>query len=160
VIDVRGLRVGHAATHISRLLIGKHKPSFNPAGTTPTPPLPSPEDAPPPTLQPRALAVDGGDYVVVTNADKVTLTGDKWKKKLYRWHTGYPGGLKEVKAQDMLYKHPDSLIRRAVSKMVLLASSSSCCCCCCFSLDSPLWLLMPVLCADCSCPKTSCGGTG
>jgi len=93
VIDVRGLRVGHAATHISRLLIGKHKPSFNPA-------------------------VDGGDYVVVTNADKVTLTGDKWKKKLYRWHTGYPGGLKEVKAQDMLYKHPDSLIRRAVSKML------------------------------------------
>jgi len=62
--------------------------------------------------------VDGGDYVVVTNAEKVIFTGDKWKQKLYRWHTGYPGGLKEVKAKDMLQRHPDAIIRNAVSKMV------------------------------------------
>jgi len=56
--------------------------------------------------------------VVVTNAEKVVFSGEKWQQKLYRWHTGYPGGLKEVKAKDMFLKHPDSIVRKAVSGML------------------------------------------
>src|SRR5690606_10416571 len=56
--------------------------------------------------------VDNGDYVTVYNAEKVLFTGRKWIQKLYRWHTRYPGGLKEVQAKNMLKKYPDNLIRK------------------------------------------------
>jgi large subunit ribosomal protein L13 len=93
VLDAKGCKVGHLAGQIARILIGKHKPIYNPT-------------------------VDSGDYVVVKNVEKIIFTGDKWKQKLYRWHTRYPGGLKEVKAQDMLVKHPDLILRKAVSGML------------------------------------------
>jgi len=93
VLDAKGCRVGHLAVQIARLLLGKHKPIYNPL-------------------------MDCGDYVVVKNVEKVIFTGDKWKQKLYRWHTGYPGGLKEVKAKDRLMKHPDMILRRAVYGML------------------------------------------
>lgn len=93
VIDARGCKVGLLAGQIARILMGKHKPTYTPAYNT-------------------------GDYVVVKNAERVVFSGDKWQQKLYRWHTGYPGGLKEVKAKDMFLKHPDSILRKAVSGML------------------------------------------
>jgi large subunit ribosomal protein L13 len=55
---------------------------------------------------------------VVTNVDKVVFTGEKWRQKLYRWHTGYPGGLKEVPAWRMRERRPDSVLAKAVSGML------------------------------------------
>jgi len=92
-VDAAGHRVGRLSTQIAKLLMGKHKPSYNPAHDT-------------------------GDYVVVYNAEKVLFTGKKWLQKLYRWHTRYPGGLKEVPAKNMLYKHPDNIIHKAVKGML------------------------------------------
>ena len=73
-IDARGLVVGRLATVLSVLLMGKHKPNFTPSA-------------------------DNGDVVIVTNADKVNFTGKKWSQKVYRHHTGWPGGLREVVAE-------------------------------------------------------------
>jgi len=92
-VDAAGHRVGRLSTQIAKLLMGKHKPTFNPAH-------------------------DCGDFVVVYNTEKVLFTGNKWLQKLYRWHTRYPGGLKEVPAKNMLLKQPDNIIRKAVSGMV------------------------------------------
>jgi len=93
LVDATGHRVGRLANQISRLILGKHKPIYNPAADT-------------------------GDYVVVTNCDKILFTGKKWLHKLYRYHTGYPGGLREIQAKDMMYKKPDSILRRAVNGML------------------------------------------
>ncbi|KAL6079660.1 50S ribosomal protein L13 [Balamuthia mandrillaris] len=93
VIDAEGFRVGRLAEQIARLLQGKHKPIYSPT-------------------------VDNGDYVVVKNVEKLKFTGEKWEQKLYRWHTGYPGGLKEVSAKHMLRKHPDKILIKAVSGML------------------------------------------
>jgi large subunit ribosomal protein L13 len=92
-IDATGWRVGRLATEIASLLRGKHKPEFTPH-------------------------VDTGDFVIVTNVEKVVFTGRKLQQKLYRRHSGYPGGLKEVKAVDMLQKHPERVLEAAVRGML------------------------------------------
>jgi large subunit ribosomal protein L13 len=62
--------------------------------------------------------VDTGDFVIVINSDKVVLTGKKLDQKLYRWHTGHPGGLREVKYRDMMAKKPEEVVMHAVKGML------------------------------------------
>lgn len=93
LIDAEGQVLGRVATRIASLLRGKHKPNFTPH-------------------------VDCGDNVIVINADKVRLTGNKIDQKSYIRHTGYPGGQREVVAKDMLRKHPERLIEAAVKGML------------------------------------------
>ena len=76
VVDAENKVLGRLACEVAKILRGKHKPFYTPH-------------------------VDTGDYVVVVNADKVVLTGKKWAQKLYRWHTGYAGGFREVTAEKM-----------------------------------------------------------
>ena len=91
LIDAEGLVVGRLAVVIANRLRGKHKPSFTPH-------------------------VDCGDHVVVINADKVRLTGDKLKKKIYYKHTGYAGGIKQVTAEKVLQgKFPERVIERRLN---------------------------------------------
>lgn len=92
-VDAEGKTVGRLATEIARVLIGKHKSYFSPH-------------------------VDVGDFVVVTNVDKVVLTGKKPAQKMYRRHSGYPGGLKSTSAATMLDKHPARVLRFAVNGML------------------------------------------
>lgn len=92
-VDVKGRVLGQAATEIAQLLIGKNKPTYTPH-------------------------VDAGDCVVVTNAKLVELTRKKADKKVYRWYTGHPGGLKEISFKEMLSTKPDRVIRRAVKGML------------------------------------------
>lgn len=93
LVDLEGQPVGRAAAKIAAFLRGKHKPSFTPHADT-------------------------GDYVVVVNADKVVLTGNKWKDKHYHRHSNYVGGLTSTSAQDMLKKHPERIIEAAVRGMM------------------------------------------
>ncbi|WP_028457691.1 50S ribosomal protein L13 [Chloroflexus sp. Y-396-1] len=93
VIDASGKVLGRLATQISTLLRGKHKPTFTPS-------------------------VDGGDFVIVVNAEKIILTGRKPDQKIYYRHTGYPGGLKATPYKMMLAKHPDRILRLAVKRML------------------------------------------
>lgn len=93
VFDAKDQVVGRLATTIARVLVGKHKPTFT-------------------------RHVDTGDFVVVVNADKVALTGKKWTDKLYRDHSGYVSGLKTKTATEMLNKHPEEILRRAVWGML------------------------------------------
>ena len=93
VVDLEGLVLGRAASRIAAVLRGKHKATYTPN-------------------------VDTGDFVVVVNADKVRLTGDKMKDKLYRYHTEYPGGLRETPAEKLLASHPERLIQTAVKGML------------------------------------------
>jgi large subunit ribosomal protein L13 len=94
LIDAEGLVLGRLAVIIANILRGKHKPSFTPH-------------------------VDCGDHVVVINADKVQLTGNKLKQKIYYKHTGYAGGLKEVTAEKVLNgRFPERVLEKAVERMV------------------------------------------
>lgn len=93
VIDAAGWRVGRLATHIASILRGKHKPEFTPH-------------------------IDTGDFVVVINADKVEFSGKKLQNKMYYRHSGYPGGLKETTASDMLERHPERVLYYAVRGML------------------------------------------
>jgi len=93
LIDAKDKILGRLASKIAILLRGKHKPIFTPH-------------------------MDAGDYVVVVNADKVALTGDKLEKKMYYRHSGYVGGLKEIPAKEMLLRRPENLIRLAVKGML------------------------------------------
>lgn len=93
VVDAEGQTLGRLATQIARVLIGKHKPTFSPH-------------------------MDVGDFVVVLNADKVVVTGNKAESKEYIRHSRYPGGLKVVGFKDMLARHPERIIRGAVSGML------------------------------------------
>lgn len=93
VIDVADLVLGRVATRIAMVLMGKHKPDYTPFLKT-------------------------GDHVVVLNAEKVVLTGNKEEKKLYRHHTGYPGGLKETTAGNLRASHPERLVEFAVQRML------------------------------------------
>eukprot|EP00004_Rigifila_ramosa_P002364 TRINITY_DN12460_c0_g1_i1.p1 TRINITY_DN12460_c0_g1~~TRINITY_DN12460_c0_g1_i1.p1 ORF type:complete len:231 (-),score=42.78 TRINITY_DN12460_c0_g1_i1:101-718(-) len=86
--------VGRLASQAATLLMGKHKPIYHPT------------------------AVECGDRVIVVNASKAILTGDKLQQKLYRHHTGWPGGLKEISAGYMLQRFPDRIISRAISGML------------------------------------------
>jgi large subunit ribosomal protein L13 len=93
VVDAKDKVLGRLATEIASRLRGKHKPTFSPF-------------------------IDNGDFIVVTNADKIRLTGTKWDDKIYYRHTGYMGGLKETTAREMLVKHPTTLILEAVKGML------------------------------------------
>jgi len=93
LIDAASQTVGRLATTIAPILKGKHKPTYLPNK-------------------------DCGDYVVVVNAEKVHFSGKKWNEKLYRWHTGYPGGLKERKAKDMLERKPHDVLKKAILGMI------------------------------------------
>ena len=93
VIDAEGVVVGRLASFIAKRLRGKHRADFTPN-------------------------VDTGDFVVVINAQKVTLTGKKWKEKIYTHHSGYPGGLKQASAEKIAEKKPERLITMAVQGML------------------------------------------
>lgn len=93
IVDAEGKTLGRLATEIATVLRGKHKVTFTPH-------------------------VDGGDFVVVVNAEKVVLTGKKKKKKMYRYHTGYVGGLKEITYREMMAKKPEEVVSHAVSGML------------------------------------------
>ena len=93
VIDAEDKVLGRLATEIARRLRGKHKAEYTPH-------------------------VDTGDYIVVVNADKVVVTGNKTKNKLYHHHTGYPGGLKTVSFEKLQATKPEMIIEKAVKGML------------------------------------------
>jgi large subunit ribosomal protein L13 len=93
VIDAKGQVLGRLATQVARLLIGKDKPQFTPY-------------------------LDCGDHVVVINAESIKLTGNKIDQKIYRHHSGYPGGLKEIPIKRLLQTRPEEVLREAVLGML------------------------------------------
>lgn len=93
LVDAENRVLGRLATQIAVRLRGKHKPIFTPHADT-------------------------GDFIVVINADKVTLTGAKWDKKIYYRYTGYVGGLKQISARKLLEKKPEEILRLAVKRML------------------------------------------
>ncbi len=93
VVDAEGKTLGRLASQIATILRGKNKPTYTPH-------------------------VDTGDFVIVVNAEKVHLTGKKLDQKMYRWHTGYPGGLKERSYRDMINTKPEKVIMHAVKGML------------------------------------------
>ena len=93
IVDAEGKTLGRLATEIATVLRGKHKVTFTPH-------------------------VDGGDFVVVVNAEKVVLTGKKLDQKMYRYHTGYVGGLKEITYREMMAKKPEKVVELAVKGML------------------------------------------
>ncbi len=93
VIDAEGKHLGRLAAEAAAILRGKHKPIFTPH-------------------------VDTGDHVIVINADKVVLTGDKLDKKIYYRHSGYPGGLKSMTYRTFLARKPEEAVRKAIVGML------------------------------------------
>jgi len=93
IVDAAGQRLGTLAVRIARALSGKQKPTWTPH-------------------------LDGGDHVIVVNAEKIELGGRKWQQKVYYRHSGYPGGLKMQTAREMADKHPTRLIEKAVRGML------------------------------------------
>lgn len=91
--DVDGKVLGRVATHIANVLRGKNKPLFSPH-------------------------VDSGDFVIVVNAEKVVLTGNKLSDKIYYSHSGYPGGIKSISAGKLMEKKAEDIIRKAVKGML------------------------------------------
>lgn len=92
-IDASGKVLGRLATEVARRLRGKHKAEYTPH-------------------------VDTGDYIVITNAEKVAVTGRKFKEKKYYSHTGFPGGIKEITFDKLQAKNPTRIIERAVKGML------------------------------------------
>jgi large subunit ribosomal protein L13 len=94
LIDAEGLVVGRLASLVANILRGKTKPTFTPH-------------------------VDDGDNVIIVNASKVALTGKKYTDKMYYWHTGHPGGIKERSARDILEgRFPERVVEKAVERMI------------------------------------------
>ena len=93
VVDAEGKHLGRLATEIVRVLRGKNKPQYTPH-------------------------VDVGDFVVVVNADRVAVTGRKAEQRVYRRHSGYPGGMKETSYEQMLGRKPTEVLRKAVYGMI------------------------------------------
>ena len=93
VVDAKGLTLGRLATVVASLLKGKHKPTYTPH-------------------------VNCGDNVIVINADKIKLTGNKWQDKLYHSHSGYLGGLKTTNAEEVMAKHPTRIVEHAIRGML------------------------------------------
>ena len=93
LIDAEGEILGRLATQIATILRGKNKPTYTPS-------------------------MDLGDYVVVINAEKIKVTGNKLKGKIYRYHTSYPGGLKSVTLETLLKKKPEIVVKKAVQGMI------------------------------------------
>jgi large subunit ribosomal protein L13 len=93
LVNAEGKVLGRLSTELAKILKGKNKPTYTPH-------------------------LDTGDFVIVVNAGKVTLTGKKMKDKIYYHHTGYPGGIKEMTAEKLLSKKPTEMIRTAVKGML------------------------------------------
>ena len=93
LIDAENAAVGRLASYISKVLRGKNKSSFNPH-------------------------IDNGDFVVVTNIEKIRFTGKKFQKKKYYRHTGYPGGIKETTPEKLQDKKPGEILKLAVKRML------------------------------------------
>lgn len=93
IIDAEGKTLGRLATEAASILRGKRKPIFTPH-------------------------VDTGDYVIVINAEKVAVTGNKRQDKIYRRHTGYPGGLREINFEKLQEKKPNEIIKHAIKGMM------------------------------------------
>jgi large subunit ribosomal protein L13 len=93
LVNAEGKVLGRLSTELAKILKGKNKPTYTPH-------------------------LDTGDFVIVVNAGKVTLTGKKMKDKIYYRHTGYPGGIKEMNAEKLLAKKPTEMIRMAVKGML------------------------------------------
>ena len=92
-LDAQGQTLGRLATRVASILRGKHKPIYTPH-------------------------VDCGDYVIVVNADKINVTGQKLDQKIYYRHSGYPGGLKQITLRRQLENHPERVIESAVRGML------------------------------------------
>ena len=93
LVNAEGKVLGRLATELAKILKGKNKPIYTPH-------------------------LDTGDFIIVVNAGKITLTGKKMKDKIYYHHTGYPGGIKEMNAEKLLAKKPTEMIRMAVKGML------------------------------------------
>ena len=93
VVDVAGMPLGRMASEVAKLIRGKHKPNYTPH-------------------------VDCGDNVIIINAEKIQLSGDKWKQKIYLRHTGYPGGQRSLTATELYEKDPTRLVENAVKGML------------------------------------------
>ncbi len=93
VVDAEGKTLGRMASAVAAILRGKNKPTYTPH-------------------------VDCGDYVIIINADKVAVTGKKRQDKIYKRHTGYPGGLRELTFEQLMEKHPEEVVRHAVKGMM------------------------------------------
>ncbi len=93
IVDAEGQTLGRLATKVATVLRGKHKATYTPH-------------------------VDCGDYVIVINASKVKLTGNKLNDKMYYNHSGYPGGLRERNAATMISKYPEEMVERAIKGML------------------------------------------
>jgi large subunit ribosomal protein L13 len=93
LVDAKDMSLGRLASQVASRLRGKHKPIFAPN-------------------------LDCGDFVVIVNADKIKLTGNKYEDKKYYWHTGYPGGIKSVSYGQLLDNKPDRMVWLAVKRML------------------------------------------
>jgi large subunit ribosomal protein L13 len=93
VIDATDMVVGRLAAQIAPILMGKHRPTYTPH-------------------------IDTGDFVIVTNVDKVVFTGNKWTQKTYQRYSGHPGGQKEEQAWKLFQRHPDRILRLAIQRMM------------------------------------------
>lgn len=93
VVDAEGMTLGRLATQVASVLRGKHKPTFTPNA-------------------------DCGDNVIVINAEKIVLSGNKWSDKVYYRHSDYNGGLTATKAKDMIVKHPTRMVELAIKGML------------------------------------------
>ena len=93
VVDAEGKPLGRLSSEVAKILRGKNKPTYTPH-------------------------VDTGDHVIVLNAEKVVLTGNKLDQKIYRHHSGWPGGMKEIKARQLMAKRPEKVIELAVKGML------------------------------------------
>jgi large subunit ribosomal protein L13 len=93
LIDATDMVLGRLASEVAKILKGKNKPTYTPH-------------------------VDTGDYVIIVNASKIRVTGNKAAKKSYFHHTGYPGGLKETTFERMITRHPDRVVEKAVKGML------------------------------------------
>ena len=93
VVDAEGLTLGRMASEVAKILRGKHKPEFTPF-------------------------LDTGDHVIIVNAAKIVLTGHKLDQKTYRYHTGYPGGLKEIRYRTLMQKNPCKVVELAIKGML------------------------------------------
>ena len=93
VVDAEGQTLGRLASKVATILRGKHKPMYSPS-------------------------VDVGDYVIIVNAEKIQVSGRKMRDKMYYRHSLYPGSLKSMSLQEMLRKHPERVLERAVKGML------------------------------------------